>query len=82
MPTTEPKADSTGRRNTLSGRCVMARRQQDADRAIRPRLRSPGHPKFQRHVEAAFWVEIAKGLMPIDAAAIAAWTNSRPSSLR
>ena len=33
----------------------MVRRQQAADRAIRPRLRSPGHPKFQRHVEVAFW---------------------------
>jgi IS30 family transposase len=33
-------------------------------------LRSPGHPKFQRHVEAAFWVEIAKGLLPIEAAAV------------
>ena len=42
----------------------MVRRQQAADRAIRPKLRSPGHPKFQRHVEAAFWVKIAKGLLP------------------
>jgi IS30 family transposase len=48
----------------------VVRRQQAADRAIRPRLRSPGHPKFQRHVEAAFWVEIAKGLLPIEAAAV------------
>ncbi|ADX73356.1 hypothetical protein Asphe3_22110 [Pseudarthrobacter phenanthrenivorans Sphe3] len=37
---------------------------------MRPKLRSPGHPKFQRHVEAAFWVEIAKGLLPIEAAAV------------
>lgn len=48
----------------------MVRRQQGADRAIRPRSRSPGHPRFQRHVEAAFWVEIAKGLLPIEAAAV------------
>lgn len=48
----------------------MVRRQQAADRAIRPKLRSPGHPKFQRHVEAAFWAEIAKGLLPIEAAAV------------
>lgn len=48
----------------------MARRQQAADRAIRPKLRSPGHPKFQGHVEAAFWSEIAKGLLPIEAAAV------------
>ena len=33
-------------------------------------MRSPGHPKFQRHVETAFWVEIAKGLLPIEAAAV------------
>lgn len=49
----------------------MARRQQAADRALRPELRSPGHPKFQRHVEARFWAEIAKGLLPIEAAAVA-----------
>ncbi len=47
----------------------MVRRQQAADRAIRPKLRSPGHPKFQREVEAAFWVEVAKGLLPAEAAA-------------
>lgn len=35
-------------------RCCVVRRQQAADRAIRPRLRSPGHPKFQRTVETAF----------------------------
>ncbi|WP_438821344.1 IS30 family transposase [Demequina capsici] len=48
----------------------MARRQQDADRAIRPKLRSPGHPKFQRHVEVAFWEQIAKGLLAEEAAAV------------
>ncbi len=48
----------------------MVRRQQAADRAVRPRLRSPGRPKFQRRVEAAFWAEIAKGLLPADAAAV------------
>ncbi|GAA4981227.1 IS30-like element ISMsm8 family transposase [Yinghuangia aomiensis] len=32
-------------------------------------MRSPGHPKFQREVEAAFWAEIAKGLLPPEAAA-------------
>lgn len=48
----------------------MVRRQQAADRAVRPRLRSPGHPKFQRVVEAAFWAEIAKGLLPVEAAAV------------
>ena len=39
------KADSTGRRNTSRfRRCVMARRQQQADRALRPAMRSPGRP--------------------------------------
>lgn len=47
----------------------MVRRQQAADRAIRPKPRSPAHPKFQRHVEAAFWAEIANGFLPIEAAA-------------
>ena len=48
----------------------MVRRQQAADRAVRLKLRSPGHPKFQRPVEVAFWVEIAKGLLPIEASAV------------
>ena len=48
----------------------MVRRQQAADRAVRPRLRSPGHPKFQRPVIVAFWVEIAKGLLAEEAAHI------------
>ena len=47
----------------------MVRRQQAADRAIRPPMRSPGHPKFHRQVEAAFWTQIAKGLLPVEAAA-------------
>ncbi|MGW2184025.1 IS30 family transposase [Streptomyces sp. NPDC001732] len=47
----------------------MVRRQQAADRAIRPAMRSPGHPKFHREVEVAFWDEIAKGLLPEEAAA-------------
>ncbi len=46
----------------------MVRRQHAADRAIRPKRRSPGHPKFQRHVEVAFWEQIAKGLLPEEAA--------------
>ena len=45
----------------------MVRRQQAADRAIRPSMRSPGHPKFHREVEAAFWTQIAKGLLPVEA---------------
>lgn len=48
----------------------MVRRQQAADRALRPKLRSPGHPKFQRSVEVAFWEQIAKGLLPEEATAV------------
>lgn len=47
----------------------MVRRQQAADRVIRSKLRSPGHPKFQRHVEVAFWEQVAFGLLPEEAAA-------------
>ena len=47
----------------------MVRRQQAADRAMRPPMRSPGHPKFHRKVEAAFWAQIGKGLLPVEAAA-------------
>jgi IS30 family transposase len=46
----------------------MVRRQQAADRALRPPMRSPGHPKFQREIESAFWAEIAKGFLPAEAA--------------
>jgi hypothetical protein len=31
-------------------------------------MRSPGHPPFPREVERLFWLEIAKGLMPAEAA--------------
>jgi IS30 family transposase len=48
----------------------VVRRQQAADRAIRPKLRSPGHPKFPRHVEVAFWEQIAMGLLPEEAAGV------------
>src|SRR3954463_5825196 len=39
----------------------MARRQQQADRALRPAMRSPGRPMPARHVERAFWRLIARG---------------------
>lgn len=48
----------------------MVRRQQAADRAIRPKLWSPGHPKYQRHVELAFWEQIAEGLLAEEAAGV------------
>ncbi len=46
----------------------MVRRQQAADRAERPRMRSPGTPSLPREVERLFWIEIAKGLIPAEAA--------------
>ena len=46
----------------------MVRRQQAADRAIRPKLRSPGTPPIPREVQHRFWVEIASGLLPEEAA--------------
>ena len=49
----------------------MVRRQQAADRASRAKLRSPGHPKFQRSVEVAFWEAIAAGLLPEEASGVA-----------
>lgn len=48
----------------------MVRRQRAADRAVRPAMRSPGHPRFHREVEVAFWVEIARGLLPVEAAVV------------
>jgi IS30 family transposase len=44
------------------------RRQRYADRAIRPRLRSPGRPPPSRGVERAFWRLIARGVSSEDAA--------------
>ncbi len=49
-------------------KAAEGRRQRDADRAIRPRLRSPGRPPPARAVERAFWRLIAKGATSEDAA--------------
>lgn len=46
----------------------MVRRQQAADRAVRSRMRSPGHPPHDREVQRLFWIKIAKGLLPTEAA--------------
>jgi hypothetical protein len=46
----------------------VVRRQQAADRAKRPKMRSPGHPPMNREVERLFWIEIAKGVIPGEAA--------------
>jgi hypothetical protein len=46
----------------------MARRQQQADRALRPAMRSPGRPIPARHVERAFWWLIAQGKRTEEAA--------------
>jgi DNA-binding CsgD family transcriptional regulator len=45
------------------------RRQQLADRALRPAMRSPGRPMPARHVEREFWRLIAQGKSTEDAAA-------------
>jgi hypothetical protein len=47
----------------------MVRRQQMADRALRPAMRSPGRPIPVRHVEREFWRLIAQGRSTEDAAA-------------
>lgn len=47
----------------------MVRRQQLADRALRPAMRSPGRPIPARHVEREFWRLIAQGKRTEDAAA-------------
>src|SRR3954469_4593694 len=39
----------------------MVRRQQQADRALRPAMRSPGRPMPARQVERAFWRLVAQG---------------------
>jgi len=46
----------------------MVRRQQGADRALRPPMRSPGTPPHPREVQRLFWLEIARGLVPAHAA--------------
>ena len=46
----------------------MARHQQQADRALRPAMRSPGRPIPARHVEREFWRLIAQGKRSEDAA--------------
>lgn len=46
----------------------MARRQQAADRAQRPKMRSPGRWGFPRRVEREFWRRIGDGLGTVQAA--------------
>ena len=48
---------------------MAERRQERADRAIRPALRSPGRPPPRREVEQEFWRRVAGGLTSEDAAA-------------
>lgn len=47
----------------------MVRLQQDADRAVRRPMRSPGSPPIAREVQRLFWIEIAKGVIPAAAPA-------------
>jgi hypothetical protein len=46
----------------------MVRRQQRADRALRPAMRSPDRPMPARHGERAFWRLIAQGKRTEEAA--------------
>ena len=46
----------------------MGRRQQAADRAQRPKMRSPGRWGFPRRVEREFWRRIGQGLRTAEAA--------------
>ena len=46
----------------------MVRRQQQADRALRPAMRSPGRPIPARHVEREFWRLIVQGKRTEEAA--------------
>ncbi|GAA4536750.1 hypothetical protein GCM10023175_04100 [Pseudonocardia xishanensis] len=48
----------------------MARCQQQADRALRPAMRSPGRPMPARQVERAFWRLIAQGKRTEEEAAL------------
>ncbi len=40
------------------------------DRAVRSAMKSPGAPSHRREIEREFWREIAKGLLPEEAAAV------------
>src|SRR2546426_4951360 len=66
-------ADSTGPRNALMRRVAMgAVRRRAADRAERPRMRSPGRPSVGRREERQrFWRAIARGVSSEEAAAAA-----------
>jgi hypothetical protein len=46
----------------------MVRSQQQADRALRPAMHSPGRPMAARHVERTFWPLIAQGKRTEEAA--------------
>ena len=62
-------ADSTGRRNTSDhGGVRWHGVSRQADRALRPAMRSPGRPKPARRVQRAFWRLIATGQRTVEAA--------------
>src|SRR3954470_3517965 len=64
------RADSTGRRNTLIA--VWMGRPAGGVKELtgRAAMRSPGAPSHRREVEREFWKEIAKGLLPEEAAKV------------
>jgi len=64
-----PRADSTGRRNTLIAEVLMGRPAGwMTELTGRSPMKSPGAPSLRRDVERLFWHEIAKGLTSEDAA--------------
>ena len=65
-----PRADSTGRRNTSISEVLMGRPTAwMRARTGRALMKSRGAPRHRREVEREFWREIAKGLLPEEAAA-------------
>src|SRR5436190_6494876 len=64
-------ADSTGRRNTSSVEVLMGRPAGwMRELTGRSPMKSPGAPSHRREVEREFWAEIAKGLLPEEAAGV------------
>src|SRR3954454_14967150 len=63
------RADSTGRRNTLIVEVLMGRPAGwMTELTGRSAMKSPGAPAHRREVERAFWCQIARGLLPEEAA--------------
>lgn len=69
MATWAARADSTGRRNTLTGRVMMGRPAGWLKELTgRNPMISPGHPGTRRGIEREFWKVVATGVTSEDAA--------------